>query len=193
MLRVHWTPDLAEAHIVEGLLRAHGLQVWAFDTAFVSQDWLKTLAFGGYRIMSTRADAAESRKIVEAWRAGELEHPASDVDQPVCPRCERIAGVENKSPRRRVFLSLITADALFLLVVFLPLGTSALAIFMLTACALFPLLLACPGVAARAMKRRYRCEACNETWRAPPDGSFRSLATTVHTADTASRQTARFT
>jgi hypothetical protein len=192
VLRVHWTPDLAEAHIVEGLLRAHGLQAWAFDTAFVSQDWLKTLAFGGYRIMSTRADAAEARQIVEGWRAGELEHPASDVDQSVCPRCESAAGVENKSPRRRVFLSLIAADALLLLAFSLPQEMNALAVLLFTACAFFPLLLACPGVAARAIKRRYRCEACNETWRALPNGSFHSLAAAVDTADTASRQTARF-
>lgn len=181
MQRVHWTPDLAEAHIIEGLLRAHDLQAWAFDTATVRQDWFRTLTYGGYRVMATNMDAESARELVAAWRAGALSFPASEAELPVCTVCHAAAGVEDKSPRRRIFLALIGADATLALALFLPFATATLAL--LAIASLTPLALAAPGLAGWLTRRRYRCTDCRHAWREPATAEFGTLVGQVERAE----------
>jgi hypothetical protein len=35
--RAYWSADFAEAHVVEALLRAHGVEAWVFDALLVRQ------------------------------------------------------------------------------------------------------------------------------------------------------------
>jgi hypothetical protein len=186
--RVHWTPDLAEAHIVEGLLRAHGLQAWAFDTATIRQDWFRTLSYGGYRVVATAADAEQARELLGAWRTGALSLPSGETELPVCTVCHADAA-EDQSPRRRIFLALIGADAAMAVALLLPWETGTLAL--LAIASLTPLGLAAPGLAAWLMRRRYRCVACGHAWREPASAEFLALADQVAAADAATETGAR--
>lgn len=185
MQRVHWTPDLAEAHIVEGLLRAHDLQAWAFDTATVRQDWFATLSYGGYRVMATHADAEQARELLAAWRRGTLSLPAGEAELPVCTGCHAATGAEDKSPRRKIFLALIGADVAMAMALLLSSTTAMLAL--LAIASLTPLALATPGVAGWLTRRRYRCTVCRHAWREPASAQFTELASQVDGAEAESR------
>lgn len=90
MVRTHWTLDLMEAEVVCGLLREHDVAADVFDRAFVRQDWLRAIAFGGYRVMVPRAQAAVAAELMQRWRSGEfsLQPDATDVDEAeLCPAC----------------------------------------------------------------------------------------------------------
>jgi hypothetical protein len=177
---VHWTPDLAEAYIVEGLLRTHGLHAWAFDTATVRQDWFRTLAFGGYRVMAADADAGQALQLIAAWRAGDLGLAESEANLPDCTACHVPGGAEDRSPRRRIFLALIGVEVATAFALFLPYTSATFSLLMFAW--LTPLGLAMPGLAGWMMHRRYRCVACGHAWREPGASGFHALARQVDAA-----------
>ncbi|GAA0704454.1 hypothetical protein [Dokdonella soli] len=183
MRRAHWTPDLSEAHIVEHLLREHGVIAWAFDTEMVRQDWLKTLAFGGYRVMVSDADFGKAQAVVNAYRNGELASQIEDTERPSCPGCGASDASEDLRPRRAVFMLLIASDGLSIPFLFAT-HTASGASWFVASYLVLQLLLLTPGVAARIVKWRYRCLACDRTWREPPGRAFRDLA---HAVEAASR------
>jgi hypothetical protein len=177
LLRAHWTPDFAEAHIVETLLRAEGIQAWVFDGLLVRQDWFKTLMFGGYRIMVPDADGARALEITRAFRNGELSVPEDEIERPPCPRCDGGRGIEDPRPRRGVFALLIVLELLG--------GTLLLLAFVPALFFMLSLLVLIPGVLAWTIKWRYRCPVCRTAWRAPPQRSFAAMARDVEASSPA--------
>lgn len=159
MLRAHWTVDLLEAHLVENLLREHGIAAWVFDADFVRQDWLKSIAMGGYRVMVAHQDAAEAAAILAAWRRGDFALEKARGDSP-CPRCGE-EGETDPGPRRLVFLVLIAigvADTLVFLAAPGYADIEALASFLAQGFAV-------PLVALHVLKRRaFRCGRCRTRW-----------------------------
>ena len=87
MRRAYWSADYAEAHVVESMLRAHGIEAWVFDALLVRQDWFKTLMFGGYRVMVADEDGARAADVIGEYRAGTIAIADDAVERPACPRC----------------------------------------------------------------------------------------------------------
>ena len=191
MRRVYWTADFAEANIVTGLLRANGIDAQVFDAGMAQLDWMRTLAIGGYRIMAVDADAEAARKLVAAYRRGEMELADADADQPVCPNCGARRSAEDRNPRRVVFLLLLLLGMagipfLHFLLAYGYIPRTAPWVLML-------IILYCALVSAFSifllhwMKRRYRCAACASTWQAHTRG-FEALS---HAVDAAQATSAR--
>jgi hypothetical protein len=174
LLRAHWTPDFTEAHIVETMLRAHDIPGWVFDGGIVRQDWFKTLALGGYRVMVPDEHALRARELTAAYRSGALSLADDEVERPACPRCDAGRAVENLWPRRIVFLLLIASNFGLLFASLLVIGSVGVALLFA-----FTLIFFFPGVLGYLVKWRYRCSACATTWRAPPRRAFADLARAV--------------
>lgn len=189
MQRIHWAAETQDAHIVEGLLRVHGIDAWSFDTGIVRLDWLQTLAYGGCRVMVADADAEPARRIVEAYRKGEFAFADEEIECPCCRACLQHAGEEDVRPRRAMFLLLVLYDwifsALFLLIT-IPI---AMAWFLAT-CLVFNLALVFPGFAAWVIKSRFLCTNCGHAWRAPPRLTFEAMSRAVEGEQDESRVTA---
>jgi len=111
--RAYWSADFAEAHVVEAMLRAHGVQAWVFDALLVRQDWFKTLMFGGYRVMVPDEDASRAADLIGEYRAGVLAVADDAVERPACPHCAT-PGREDAEPRRIVFVVFIALHVLIL-------------------------------------------------------------------------------
>ncbi len=159
--RVDTTFDLTEAHIVVGLLRAEGIDAYLFDADFVRQNWLKAIAFGGYRILVRDADVSTARGHIRTYR--DTKTTLSHSDDAPCPSCSSTAYRDDPRPRRWVF-AIYTALQLVPLAIFMKAGTSAarglVAGFMLTAA---DTLLALAAIFY--VKRRYVCDLCGYRWR----------------------------
>jgi hypothetical protein len=163
MQRAYWSADFAEAHIVEAMLRAHGVQAWVFDALLVRQDWFRTLMFGGYRVMVPDGDASRAAELLDGYRTGRLAVPEEAVERPACPRCA-MPGSDDPAPHRFVFMLLIAAYALI--------TTGLMVLQWSDAPSMLVASLVCfsfvPFVAitlARWLKGRYFCTQCGAHWR----------------------------
>ncbi len=179
MRRIYWAAEAQDAHIVEALLRGHGIGAWSFDTGIVRLDWLKTLAFGGCRVMVADADAEQAHRVVAAYRDGELALTDEEVDRLCCPDCHGFGGEDDTRPRRLVFLVLIFSDPLMAALLFLLRTPQAISLFA-AAWIAFNVAFIFPGVAAWMVKSRFRCTSCGHAWRAPPQQTFAEMARSVN-------------
>ena len=105
MRRIHTTYDLLEAHLITAMLREHGIDAWLFDADFVRQDWFKSIAYGGYRILVREEDVAEARVLLNQYDDEELALVGEQCRLSELRHTAR--GATNPSPRRHVFLALI--------------------------------------------------------------------------------------
>jgi hypothetical protein len=181
MRRIHWAAEVQDAHVVEGLLHAHGIAAWSFDSGILRLNWMNVLAYGGCRMMVANADVEQALQIVRAYRDGELALPDEDADGPRCPACDRCIGLENPASRRGVFAFLI-AYYWALPVVLVIASASAASRWIAWSAALLALALIFPGVVGRLIKSRFRCSKCGHTWRAPPRRSFSEMTRAVEAA-----------
>ena len=164
MRRVDTTFDLLEAHIVVGLLRDNGVDAWTFDVDMVRQDWFKTIAFGGFRVLADDASAAEAREIVRRYRSGEF---SIQDETDTCPRCAQNSCVDDYVPRRLTLLAIY----LFWVVEAIVFGyAGSLPPMQLTAVFTLQLLLylCVPWLAISFFKWRKRCLTCKHRWRESP-------------------------
>jgi len=180
--RAYWSADFAEAHVVEAMLRAHGVQAWVFDALLVRQDWFKTLMFGGYRVMVPDEDASRAADLIGEYRAGALAVADGVVERPTCPRCTA-PGQDDPMPRRVVFALLIASDVLFTIGYMLSTGVTG----MMVAMVLVGSVIAAPIMAVlftHYLKGRYACPQCATRWRASRP-SFAAMAREVDAATSA--------
>jgi len=177
--RAYWSADFAEAHIVEAMLRAHGVQAWVFDALIVRQDWFRTLAFGGYRVMIADEDAARAADVIGEYRAGALAVADEGVERPGCPQCTT-PGRDDPAPYRRVFALMIAADAVLATGFMLATGGSGemLALVLGSSVIVVPIVAI---VFTRYLKGRYVCPQCATRWRALP-APFATMAREVDAA-----------
>ena len=179
MRRAYWTADFAEAHVVEAMLRAHGVNAHVFDAQMVRQDWFKTLALGGYRVMVADADTTRAADLVGQYRSGTLAFADEAVERPACPQCT-MPGHDDPAPRRIVFALLSAAEAVFTLW-FLSLARGSDAILALV---LYGSAIVIPMVAlvsTRYLRGCYVCSQCATHWRTRPT-AFETMAHEVDTA-----------
>lgn len=171
MQRAHWSADFGEAHVVEAMLRAHGLHASVFDAGIVRQDWFKTLALGGYRVMVPDAQIAPAQELLADYRSGAMALADADLDVPACPQCSGRAVADDPRPRRVAFGALLASQvAPFALV-------SSPVLFWIAG--LLPFL---PLVAAPLLGSRHRCGSCGAAF-ATPRRSFDTLARAVAEAE----------
>ncbi|MEO6689415.1 MAG: DUF2007 domain-containing protein [Dokdonella sp.] len=178
MRRIYWAAEAQDAHIVEALLRGHGIGAWSFDTGIVRLDWLKTLAFGGCRVMVADADAERAHHVVAAYRGDELALTGEEIDSLCCPRCQTFKGEDDPLPRRLIFLVLIVSDPLMAGLLYLFQTPPAISLFA-AAWIAFNVALIFPGVAGWVVKSRFRCMSCGHAWRAPTKQTFREMSRIV--------------
>lgn len=166
MRRAHWTAEYAEAHIVVAMLRANDVDSHVFDRNMVRQDWFKTLAFGGYRVMVADADVERAKALLEDYRAGRLALDDTTIDRPACPRC-RSPGREDPDPRRLIFALILGGElvsfAIVMLVGHVFEGSVPFAVGIYIVGGLLV-----PIALSRFLRNRYRCTACTTRWRARP-------------------------
>jgi hypothetical protein len=176
--RAYWSADFAEAHVVEAMLRAHGVQAWVFDALLVRQDWFKTLMFGGYRVMVPDEDAARAADLIGEYRAGALAVADDAVERPACPRCAT-PGREDPEPRRIVFVVIIALQVLVRAgLMYATHADDATAIVLGASIVAAPIAVI---MATRYLKGRYACPQCATRWRARPQ-PFATMASDVETA-----------
>lgn len=178
MRRIYWAAEAQDAQIVEALLRGHGIGAWSFDTGIVRLDWLKTLAFGGCRVMVSDADEERAHRVVAAYRDGDFALTHEEVEHPCCPYCHGFDTEEDPRPRRMIFLILIFSGPLVVVLSFLLKASSAISLFAV-ACVTFGIALIFSGIAAWVVKSRFRCTSCGRAWRAPPQQTFREMSRSV--------------
>jgi len=165
MQRVHTTFDLLDAHIVTALLREHGVEAYAFDVGMVRQDWFKTIAFGGFRILASDDAIDQARAIICRFAQGDFA--LADDDPETCPCCGASAVLHDPQPRRNVFLAMCVLPLLEVLTWswFGKFSAGAIvALFGLQVVAYLCL----PWFALRYFKWRMRCGACGRRWRQTP-------------------------
>ena len=162
--RIHTTYDLLEAHLITAMLREHGIDALLFDADFVRQNWLESIAYGGYRIMvSDDGQIGEALDILREYRNGTMavlgEHCL------ICPSCSKQQGIENPSPRRHVFLVLIVLPWItaIALIAWKPSTVQLVCAF----AAQIGLYLLLPWLAIWYFKWPSRCDACGHRWREP--------------------------
>ncbi|MBO9662619.1 hypothetical protein [Dokdonella sp.] len=171
MQRAYWSADFGEAHVVEAMLRAHGLHASVFDAGIVRQDWFKTLALGGYRVMVPAAQMASAQELLADYRSGAMTLADADLDVPACPRCSGHAVADDPRPRRVVFGTLLASQVA-------PFAfTSSPALLWIAG--LLPFL---PLAAAPLLGSRHRCRSCGAAF-ATPRRHFDALAHAVAEAE----------
>lgn len=153
------------------MLRAHGLHASVFDAGIVRQDWFKTLALGGYRVMVPDAQMEPAQKLLADYRSGAMALADDDLDVPACPRCSGRAVTDDPRPRRVVFGALLVAEVA-------PIELLPSPVFLLLA-GLLPFL---PLAAAPLLGSRHRCGSCGTAF-ATPRRSFEALACAVAEAE----------
>jgi predicted RNA-binding Zn-ribbon protein involved in translation (DUF1610 family) len=176
---IHTTYDLLEGHIIVSMLRENDIEAWLFNADFVRQNWLQSIAYGGYRIMATDSSAVDAIAQIKNYRNGSLS--LADASTDVCPRCGSLEIQEDPQPRRNVFIFLIAQDVL-LLPFFLtkrmsPAETFALIVITLV---LYAILFA---VLPAYFKSRYRCTNCGNRWRQLPRVPYSELAQQAEAAE----------
>lgn len=169
--RIHTTYDLLEAHLITAMLREHGIDAWLFDADFVRQDWFKSIAYGGYRILVRDEDVADAHTLLNQYDDEEL---ALIGEQTLCPQCAHAAGRDDPQPRRNVFLAML---ALPIVEFFAFLHWKLSPIGVLVAFAVqFCLYATLPWLVLWYFKWRLRCADCGHRWRQPPSLSYAELA-----------------
>jgi hypothetical protein len=161
--RIHTTYDLLEAHLITAMLREHGVDAWLFDADFVRQDWFKSIAFGGYRIVANDDSIADANEILRQYKNGGLALP--EEHRLVCPRCSQEDGSGDPQPRRNVFLAILLFD-LVAAIAFSQLRGSEAQIASFIALQ-FGLYFVLPWLAIWYFKWPSRCDACGHRWREP--------------------------
>jgi len=164
MRRIYKTYDLLEAHLMTAMLREHGIDALLFDADFVRQNWLESIAYGGYRIMvSEDRQIGEAAEILQKYKNGTLAVPGEHCL--ICPSCGKQQGNENPSPRRHVFLALIVWPwiATIALIAWKPSTIQTVFAF----AAQIGLYLLLPWLAIWYFKWPSRCGACGHRWREP--------------------------
>lgn len=180
MRRAYWSADFGEAHVVEAMLRAHGLYASVFDAGIVRLDWFKTLALGGYRVMVPSSHLAAAQQLLADYGSGAMALADDERDVPPCPRCCAHAVADDPRPRRVVFGALLAAEVA-------PAALLSSPVFLLIA-GLLPLL---PLAASPLLGSRYRCASCGAAF-ATPRRSYAALARAVAEAEeTASTEPGR--
>lgn len=160
--RIYTTYDLLEAHVITAMLREHGIEAWLFDADFVRQNWFKSIAFGGYRIVANDESVADAKEILQQYRNGSLALP--EEHRMICPRCKQQCGSGDPQPRRNIFLAIILFD-LGVTGAFLFWRASETQIAALLAVHVGYLVL--PWLAIWYFKWPVRCDACGHRWREP--------------------------
>jgi hypothetical protein len=179
MRRVHTTFDLLEAHIIVGMLQRNDVDAWLFDADFVRQDWFKSLAYGGYRIMVPNEATASAVEILQKYMAGQL---ALSVEYRLpCPACGKSCGSDDPWPRRNIFLSMILLECIAA-VVFSKL-TPSTAELLLVIAAVLGVGIIVPCFAMPYFKWRFRCEAWGHRWRSPPQETWAELSRAAAAAE----------
>ncbi len=173
MQRAYWSADFSEAHVVEAMLRANDLHASVFDAGMARQDWFKTLAIGGYRVMVPDSQTAAARQLVADYHRGAMALPDGEVDAPTCPRCSADDVADDPRPRRAVFGTVIASQAAPLFLVSTP------ALWWMAGLLQFLPLLAFPMLGSR-----HRCDRCGTAFGAPRR-RFESLARAVAEAQAA--------
>src|SRR6476659_6478083 len=64
--------DPVEAQIVRALLESAGIDAIVADLNLVTLDWPMAQALGGVKLQVPQADVAEAKRLIAAYRAGEL-------------------------------------------------------------------------------------------------------------------------
>jgi len=172
MRRIHTTYDLLEAHILTQMLRENGIEAWLFDADFVRQDWFKSIAYGGYRILVREEVVGEARELLNLYDDETLV-PAGEHGRP-CPNCSKLAGIDDPQPRRNVFLAIIAlsiAEGVALLQ-WQPSSADIVIAFVVQVA----LYISIPWLLLRYFKWRLRCAACGHRWREPPRQRYAELA-----------------
>lgn len=185
MVRVHWTVDLLEAHIVAGLLCDEGVPAYVFDADMVRQDWFKALAIGGYRVVVDRDDATRALQIVARYRAGDAARAYAADEMPTCPACGHEAVADDPRPRRAAFAVLIASDILSasMLLDFIYGGIAPrLASLALAAYLWFIAIFFFPGILAFIVRHRYTCTRCGRRFRDDRGAPFAELSAAVSLA-----------
>ena len=171
MRRAYWSADFGEAHVVEAMLRAHGLHASVFDAGIVRQDWFKTLALGGYRVMVPDSQMAPAQELLADYRSGAMALADADLDVPSCPRCSGHAVADDPRPRRVAFGALIASQvAPFALV------SSSVSLWIAGLLSFLPL------ATAPLLGSRHRCRSCGAAFAAPRR-RFDTLACAVAEAE----------
>ena len=165
MLRIHRCFDLLEAHIIVALMRDEGIAAQVFDADFVRQDWIRMLAYGGFRVMVPDAAAGDARAILHRYRNGELAFEDDD-DHVRCPRCAAEDVADDPQPRRNIFLGYMLFALIwgFALVRWDASEFDIFAMFL----AQIPLALGLPWLLIRYFKWRMGCANCGHRWRERP-------------------------
>lgn len=179
MRRAYWSADFGEAHVVAAMLRAQGVHASVFDAGIVRQDWFKTLALGGYRVMVPDAQTAAAQELLAAYRAGAMAVADVEVDVPSCPRCGGSDTRADPRPRRAVFGALIASQAAFFAFFY-----SAPLLWWIAG-----VMQCIPLAAARWLGPRYRCASCARAFAARRH-PFAALARKVRDAEARTPQEA---
>lgn len=176
---IHTTYDLLEAHIIVAMLRENDIEAWLFNADFVRQNWLQSIAYGGYRIMASDSGAVDAIAQIKNYRDGSLS--LADVSTDVCPRCGSLEIQEDPQPRRNVFIFLIV-EQFFLLPFFFAKRMSVVEILAVIAMTLvgYGVIFAFLPV---YFKSRYRCTNCGNRWKRTPRISYAELAQQAAAAD----------
>jgi hypothetical protein len=161
--RIHTTYDLLEAHLITAMLREHGVGAWLFDADFVRQDWFKSIAYGGYRIVANDNSVAAAKEILQQYKNGSLALP--EEYRLICPRCNQHCGSGDPQPRRNVFLAIVLFDLLaaVALVHWNTWRTHIVSTFAVWG----GVNLLLPWLAIWYFKWPSRCDACGHRWREP--------------------------
>ena len=163
MRRIHTTYDLLDAHLITAMLREHDIDALLFDTDFVRQNWLESIAYGGYRIMVSDASVESAARVLREYKNGSLALP--DEHRLVCPRCGEQQGVENPWPRRHIFLVILILPWIVAIAFAVWKPTTTQMVY--TSMFYVGLSLLLPWLAIRYFKWPLHCDACGYRWREP--------------------------
>lgn len=90
MVTVHRSVDWFDAHLIHGLLRAHGLQAHVLDEGMVRQYWIAALAIGGARVVVPPHEAEAAAELLDAHRQGEFLPEGETLSPPSWPSRARL-------------------------------------------------------------------------------------------------------
>jgi predicted RNA-binding Zn-ribbon protein involved in translation (DUF1610 family) len=176
---IHTTYDLLEGHIIVSMLRENDIEAWLFNADFVRQNWLQSIAYGGFRIMVADSCVVDAIAQIKNYKSGTMS--LTDASTDICPRCGSLEIQEDPRPRRNVFIFLIV-EPVFLLPFFLAKRMSVVEILVVIAMTfvsygfLFAFLPA-------YFKSRYRCTNCGNRWKRLPHVPYSELAQQAEAAE----------
>lgn len=172
MRRIHTTYDLLEAHIITEMLRANGIDAWLFDADFVRQDWFKSIAYGGYRILVPDDLTSDALVFIAKYRNGELA--LDDDEGPLaCPNCGKECGIDDPRPRRVFFIAWFVSSVAMAFAMF------SQPVFYATATLLLAGTLVVSFMGSFLFKWRYVCFECRHHWREPPQLNYFEMQSKV--------------